>query len=736
MTDRTTPSSPADPMDWLAGSEMGRLIRSVDWSKTPLGALKSWPQSLRTTISLCLSSNFPIALAWGTHRTQIYNDGYWPICADKHPHSMGQDFKECWASAWPVIGGAFEQATSGRAAFLVNQRMFLERSGYLEETFFTFSFSPIRDESGQVAGLFHPVTELTQQSLGERRLKVLRALADGTAPARTVDEAIAFTLKSLADFSVDLPFVLVYLLDAERKRGRLAGQCGLPAGSPASPQDIPLDEESTHTWPLAQAVRHSRAEQVDDLTRRFGPLACSPYAEPPRTALLMPIIPSGQDHVLGIFIAGVSPRRALDDPYRGFYELLGKGVSDAFSSTRAYELERARAEALAEIDKAKTAFFSNVSHEFRTPLTLMLGPLEETITTSASLDETDRQRLELAHRNAMRLLKLVNSLLDFSRIEAGRVQVSYRPIDLATFTAEMAAMFSSAVESAGLQFIVDCPRLPEPVYVDPDMWEKIVLNLISNAFKFTFQGRIVVRLRWDDGQAVLTVADTGTGVPATELPRLFERFHRVPNARSRTYEGSGIGLALVQELVKLHGGSIKVDSTPDVGTTFTVTVPGGTAHLPVERIGAASQLASTARARVYAEEAKFWLPDGSDPPTRLLAEGAVGAAENGTGSEHRPRILWADDNADMRTYVRGLLEPYWDVDAVADGQQALETVQRGPLPDLVLTDVMMPHLDGFGLLQALRADSRTRNLPVILLSARAGEEARVEGLQAGADDYL
>ena len=716
-------------MDWLSGSEMGKLIRTMDWSKTPLGALESWPQSLRTTVSLCLGSTFPIALAWGPQRTQIYNDGYWPICAAKHPQSMGQDFKECWLTAWPVIGDAFEQAAAGRAAFLVNQRMVLDRSGFLEETFFTFSFSPIRDETGRVAGLFHPVTELTQQSLGERRLKVLRTLADSTAPARTMNQAIDFAMKALASFELDLPFALFYLLDADLKYARLVGQCGLPPGTPASPLKICLEKSSQHGWPMAKVARERGGELVDDLEQRFGPLVCGPYPEPLRTALVMPLVPSGQEQVLGIFITGVSTRRSLDEAYWTFYDMLGKGVTDALSSARAYELERSRAEALAEIDKAKTVFFSNVSHEFRTPLTLILGPLETLV--AANLDAATKHQLDLTHRNALRLLKLVNSLLDFSRIEAGRMQVNYTPTNLSTLSIEMASMFTSAMDTADISYVVDCPPLPELVYVDTDMWEKIILNLISNAFKYTFEGSVTVRLRWhadkDGGKAVLTVADTGTGMPKEHLPHLFERFYRVPNARSRTFEGSGIGLALVHELVKLHGGTIHVDSTPNVGTTFTVSIPGGKAHLPAERIGALPALASTAiEARAYVEEALHWLPE---------RDAVVSHVSQTSRSGLRPRILWADDNADMRAYVRGLLLPYWDVEAVADGQQALDSALRNP-PDLVLSDIMMPNLDGFGLLQALRADSRTRSTPVILLSAKAGEEARAEGLEAGADDYL
>jgi PAS domain S-box-containing protein len=409
---------------------------------------------------------------------------------------------------------------------------------------------------------------------------------------------------------------------------------------------------------------------------------------------------------------------------------------------KAYEREIARQrEELAELDKLKTQFFANISHEFRTPLTLMMGPLEDALADVDGLSPANRERLEMARRNAQRQLKLVNTLLDFSRIEAGRIQASYEPTDLAALTAELASVFRSAVERARMKLVVDCPPLPEPVWVDREMWEKIVLNLLSNAFKFTFDGEIRVGLR-QAGEAVeLSVSDTGTGIAAEELPRLFERFHRVKGAPGRSYEGSGIGLALVQELAELHGGGVRVESEIDRGSNFTLSIPLGTAHLPQERIGAARTLASTGlRSEAYAEEVLRWLPAESeavDSSSGRLTEREDQSANPQSDTRHpTSKILLADDNADMREYVRRLLaQGGYEVEAVADGLAALNAARERP-PDLMLTDVMMPGLDGFGLLAALRSEERTRTLPVILLSARAGEEARVEGMEAGADDYL
>ncbi len=728
---------------WLIeGGEMGKLIRSMDWTRTPLGPIESWPQSLRTTVSLCLASNFPISLAWGPRHVQIYNDGYWPICGGKHPQSMGQDFTECWASPWPVIEDAFTRARAGETSYIENQRMFLDRNGYLEETFFTFSFSPIRDETGGVGGLFHPVTETTIKMLSERRTRALRDLAARAGKAQDVEEAFTLAAQTLADWDLDLPFVLFYVVDSQGDEARLVTQKGLAAGSPASPRSIGLSTPGGNAWPLAEVFRSKQTQQVDDLETKFGSLPCGPYPESPSTALVLPIIPPGCGGALGFLVAGVSARLPLNEAYRAFYDLAAAGVTAAVASARAYSEERKRAEALAEIDRAKTAFFSNVSHEFRTPLTLILGPLEEELAESHDpLPPARRERLEMAHRNSLRLLRLVNMLLDFSRIEAGRIQASYEPTDLAGLTLELVSVFRSAVEKAGLTLNADCPPMPEPVYVDREMWEKIVLNLLSNAFKHTFDGSINVTLRWRASHVEMTVADSGVGIPAAELPRLFERFYRVKGTKSRTHEGTGIGLALVKELVALHGGKIVVESKEGQGSIFAVTIKTGREHLPPDRVEAARTITSTAtRDSAYIEEALRWLPNSSlqtaGSSIACAADGAALSKGAEPGADARkPRVLWADDNADLRSYVSGLLAPYYAVEAVADGEMALDAVLRRP-PDIILTDVMMPRLDGFGLLRELRSDPRTRTIPVILLSARAGEESAAEGLDAGADDYL
>ncbi len=734
-------------------SEMARRMRAFDWSKTPLGPTESWSPALRTVVRLMLANRLPMLLWWGPQYISIYNDPYRPVLGNKHPWGLGLPVSECWQEIWhvlkPLIDTPFQ---GGPATWDEDILLVINRYGFNEETHWLIAYSPVPDESVPrgIGGVLATVHETTEKVLSERRMTALHELGSRPAEAKTAEVACA-AAKALGAHGKDIPFALLYLTDADGKRAHLEAATGVSRGRAISPQLIDLDG-GTGGWPVSEARRTMRPQVVTDLAARFRDVPPGPWPDPPTTAVVLPIASGNPHEPAGFLVAGVSSRLRLDDAYRAFFDLIAGHLAAAVMNARAHEEEQRRAEALAELDRAKTAFFSNVSHEFRTPLTLLLGPVEDALADPAEpLPPGQRERLGTVHRSGLRLLKLVNTLLDFSRIEAGRVQAVYEPTDLAALTGELASSFRSACAKAGLRLAVDCPPLPEPVYVDRDMWEKVVLNLLSNAFKFTLEGGIEVRLRAAAGAAELTVRDTGTGIPAGELPRVFERFHRVEGSRGRTHEGTGIGLALVLELVKLHGGSVRADSAPGRGSTFSVSVPTGTAHLPANRIGAARTLRPTATgADAFVEEALRWLPD--EETSRSFPD-AVGNAREAFPPEGpvprlpprtagregdaapRPRILWADDNADMRDYVRRLLGPRYDVEAVADGEAALAAARARP-PELVLTDVMMPRLDGFGLLAALRADPRTRTTPVILLSARAGEESRVEGLQAGADDYL
>ncbi|HEY8943627.1 MAG TPA: ATP-binding protein, partial [Polyangiaceae bacterium] len=694
------------------GGEMGALMRSIDWSKTAVGPVDRWPQSLRTALSILLETGFPMYIAWGKEFTQFYNDGYRPILGStKHPSAMGIGTRETFAEIWDIIGPMFAGVLEGRPTTVVDFLLPLDRHGFTEECYFIFSYSPIREEGGSVGGVLVTVTETTQRVLGERRLKTTQALAAETRQAKTVLEACTIAGRVLDRNQADVPFAVVYLVAPDGKTAHAVARAGMVPCPPELTDSISLDGETF------LEVMSSSEPQTLDLT------SVSTNAN---AVLALPITPQGVGRPVALLMAGTSSRLILDAAYRDFLSLVASQIGTSIAGAQMLEQAEARAEELARLDRAKTIFFSNVSHEFRTPLTLMLGPTEEAMASpERALSGED---LETVYRNQQRLLKLVNTLLEFSRIEAGRVEARFLPTDLPALTTDLASAFRSATTRAGLELRVDCPPFTEPVYVDPEMWEKIVLNLLSNALKFTFEGTITVRLAQVDAAVELRVRDTGTGIAPDDLGRIFERFQRVERAAARTHEGSGIGLALVQELIAIHGGTIRAISELGRGTEFIVRLPLGFSHLPLERvaIGDESERAPSASVAAvpFVQEALRWLPDGE--------------REDGDGSAATSAaalVLVADDNADMREYLKRLLSVRYRVQAVGTGDEALATTLN-ERPDVVVSDVMMPGLDGFQLIAALRAREQTRTVPVILLSARAGEEARVDGLQAGADDYL
>ncbi|MET9069840.1 SpoIIE family protein phosphatase [Streptosporangium sandarakinum] len=729
-------------------SEMARRMRAYPWSSISMGEPGTWPASLRTACRICLTSRFPMIVWWGEELRFLYNDAYLPLLGSKHP-ALAKPGEEVWEEIWHTIGPMLRSVmASGEATWSEDLLLPMNRHGYWEETYWTYSYSPLHDDDGTVRGVFTAVSDTTERVIGERRLTVLQDLGAQAGHARSVTEACRLVARVLERAGLDVPFAAIYL----RRPGD--DEPVLTATSPEGAEIHPL-ADGPGDWPLREVLDTGRPVTMTDVAERFGALPAGGWQTPPTQAMVLPLAGETGGRNIGVIVLAAGAGRALDEAYESFLGLVARQTAALVNAAVAYRLQQRRAEELAELDRAKTAFFSNVSHEFRTPLTLIMGPVQELRGALAGADARVREDLEVVHRNGLRLGKLVNTLLDFSRIEAGRTQARYEPVDLSAVTAELAGVFRSAIDKAGLAFDVDCPPLPEPVHIDRGMWEKVVLNLLSNALKFTFDGSIRVALRGDGEHAVLTVADTGVGISEEELPRLFERFHRVESTRSRSNEGSGIGLALVRELVGLHGGAITAGSAEGEGTTFTVRLPFGAAHLPPGNIvpaGAAEAVSVTADP--FVEEALRWLP--GDTPARGTGsagepgesgeitgagrDGAAGQAPEGLpapedGEAGRARVLIADDNADMREYLTRLLRPAYRVTVVTDGRDALEAVRADP-PDLVVSDVMMPRLDGLQLVAALRADPRTAGVPVLLLSARAGQEASIEGLEAGADDYL
>jgi PAS domain S-box-containing protein len=736
----------AAPSFLTGGGELGALIRAYDWSRTALGAPETWPQGLKIAIRIMLTSRQPIWIGWGDELLYFYNDAYKSIIGGKHPVALGQPTKVVWREIWPDIEPLLNTALTGVEGIFVEQKLLImERNGFPEETYYTFSYSPIPGDDGEPCGIICANSDGTMQVVGERQLALLKELAAASPDGRDWREACELSARALRTNMQDLPFALLYAAEPGSNTVTLVGANGIEPGHPGAPESMHIDGDMQ--WPLADVLKFQVPHMVRGLTQRFGAaLPAGPWHLAPEQAVILPVSPGSATTHAVVLIAGLNPCRLYDDAYRSFLNLVAGQIGAGIGYAQAYEEERRRAQALAEIDRAKTTFFSNISHEFRTPLTLMLGPLEELLArpqlaVSADLrkpgaDVDDRALIEITHRNGLRLLKLVNALLDFSRIEAGRMQIHTQPTDIASFTAELASLFQSAIEAAGLRLELEIPASPVIVPLDREMWEKVVMNLLSNAYKFTFFGTIRVAIRaLEDGGVEVRVTDSGIGIAQEEVPQLFERFHRVAGAPGRSVEGSGIGLAMVQELVKLHGGTVRVDSTLGEGACFTVELPRG-AVLPPS--GDTTVHAAMSRhARTYVDAALRWSPENE-----ILAEPAASAPASATPGEAAPaaesaaRLLVVDDNADLRDYMSRILRAAGhDVRLAADGEAALEAARAEP-PDLVLSDVMMPRLDGFGLLRELRADPRLRDTPVLMLSARAGEEALVDGIAHGADDYL
>ena len=587
---------------FVGSSELARLMRTTDWSQTPVGVPATWPASVCAIIRMMLTSRYAMWMGWGPDLTFFYNDAYARMTLGvKHPWALGKPASRVWSEIWPTIGSRIEHVlATGDATWDEGLQLFLERSGFPEETYHTFSYSPLHQEDGQIAGMFCVVTEETTRVIGERHLGLLHSLGSSLASCQATEDVWSALQQVLSHDSRDLPFTLVYLFDTDDETASLVARSNVDPADPMARTTIPIDDA---VWPLRR-LRDEARHVLIDLPGPTG-WPSGPWPLPPTRAILLPLAQPGQSRPAGVFIAGLNPYRPVDAEFETFITLFVGQLAAGLANAQAYVNERLRAEALAEIDRAKTAFFSNVSHELRTPLTLILGPVGDALASDTR--RLDASQLELVHRNGVRLRKLVNGLLDFSRLEAGRVEASFEPVDMGRYTAELASAFQSLVQGAGLRFVVEHPSSTEPTYLDCELWEKIVLNLISNAFKFTLEGEIRVSVSRRNDRMVLAVRDTGFGIPAAELPRIFERFHRVEGASGRTYEGTGIGLALVQELVRLHGGTIGVESALGQGSTFTVSLPLGSMHLPAASVRT-PQVSQRPRfgAGAFVEEASSW----------------------------------------------------------------------------------------------------------------------------------
>jgi len=661
--------------------EMLDLFHRTDWSSTPFGPVESWTSDLSFLVDVCLSSRFPMLICWGPDLLMLYNDGYRALLgSSKHPQAWGRPVREVWPEVWDVIGPMLAGvASGGPATWVEDELLVVDRNGYLEEAYFTWSYGAVHDGTGAVTGILNVATETSAKVLAERRADVSARL-----------------LATLAD-AEDAEDVRRRCLDVLRSDNHDHLESDLRWAAPGHPAPAAVDDEG-------------------------------------RMVHVVPVMEPGAVEPTAHLLLTENPRQPWDPTLQGYAEVCASHVAMALSGIRHLEEERRRTEVLTELDIAKSDFFANVSHELRTPLTLIAGPVQDALADSA-LDPDQRRRFELIRRNTDRLAGLVDRILDLTRVEAGAVEPHWVEADIEELVAGIAANFRPAIEHSGLEFEVVCDELDHDAYVDVDMFERIVLNLLANALKFTAQGGISLRLAGDDDGYSVAVTDTGIGIAEKDLDLVFDRFRQLDRGEDRrSREGAGIGLSLVRQLVDLMGGTVSVQSTQGQGSTFTVSFPWGEAAS-----GAALRPSIRPRsAESFIDEASSWVVrDDVAAQMEGLTTTEAGAPTSPTAAVAgpRPTLLVVEDNHDMRDYITRHCVVDYDIVSVRDGVEALEhlRVQR---PSIVLADVMMPRLDGLALVREIRSDPSLRDLPVVLLSARAGVEASTTGLLEGADDYV
>jgi PAS domain S-box-containing protein len=605
--------------------EMAALMRSVDWGATTLGPVEGWPQSLCTVVRILLGSREGMWLVWGPDQVFLYNDAWRAMTmGDRHPGALARPAAQAWPDVWPAVQERIApMLATGRAGFDDELMLLMQRGDRLEETYHTVSYCPVPDDAGHIGGLLCIGVDDTARVLQERRLHCLRETAAIVASPQPEDAMAAALQRVLGRCTRDLPFTLAYLFD-DRDDARLACTSGIAPGHPAAPECIPAGDAVP--WPAA-AVRHGGTLVLHDLGG-LGELPRGAWDRPPGAAALASHTPSWQQQAAGFLVVGLHPYLPWDASYQEFVQQLADRVCAGLAVARSHAIANGTSPA------AAAAGQSGRRHQQR---------------------ELQGARAQVAEmrRSMERLRELAHTLADFSPPGWDRGETAQERVTLAAYTTELASLFRDTIESAELRLVIDCRPLAEPVDVDPALWEKLVLLLLSNATESTSAGSITLGLRRVRRTVELSVSDTGSGVPARKV-------------------------AQVEALARLLGATVRVERGDGRGSRCTVV-------LPVDRMraGGATAAAHGAAAR---------------PPAAAA------------------RILIADDDPDMRRYLRRLLGTHYHVQTFAVTTAALAAA-RAMVPDLVLVDALLPDLDGAAFARVLRADARTRGVPVIQLTA-------------------
>jgi signal transduction histidine kinase len=609
------------------GGDIGALMRATDWSKTALGPVENWSQSLRTIVSVLLVSRFPLLLWWGPQYISIYNDAYRPILGKKHPRSIAQPVNECWSDIWHILEPLIDTPFfGGPATWIEDLPLELNRNGFVEETHFTIACSPVPDNTAPrgIGGVLAMMHEITQKIVGKRRLAALRDLGARAGQAKTARGACEIAAEALGEHAEDVPFALVYLIEASGRRARLACAAGTPVGGPFAPIEVALgdDAEPSAYWPLAEMARGSTTVVVEHLSARSAAVPPGPWADPPDTAVVTPLRAAEAQRLAGVLVAGVSSRLSLDHQYRSFLERVGIQIATAIANASTYQEERRRTEALADITTHKNAeaemrrfnetleervaaeierrlqaeaalrqaqkmeaigqLTGGVAHDMNNLLLVIQGNLEllERHLPSAKTGVRLRRPVQRALHGVERAAALTQQLLAFAR----RQPLDPKPIEPGRLVAGMSQLLRRTL---GKTIAIET-RLADGlwrIFADPNQLENAILNLAVNARDAMPDGgtltletvnailgaeEIGPQAEARSGEYVLiAVRDTGTGMSREDAERAFEPFFTTKGVG----KGTGLGLSQVYGFVKQSGGHVDIRSELGRGTTVRIYLP-------------------------------------------------------------------------------------------------------------------------------------------------------------------
>jgi signal transduction histidine kinase len=654
--------------------------RSFDWSVTGIGAPEQWPAEWRAALHLCRHAQLPVWLALGEELELIYNDSFAALDDALTNDRIPMPIRVAWQDVW-----------SDRLDALIARALVSERSASCSLRIggpqpIHVAFSALHDDLGRPIGVFGTAVlgELAEQEV----ILLLELMRKGLG-VRRIDEAVAACTAALPGLIAHHDFVGLYLIDPELAAAVRCGQAGA-LGSTALPAQLALPEDIASSALWATALAGSNRGSSDATPE---PVVCSLIEE--------------RGRIRGVLLAGPADSELLQAVAIHAGELI------AYVSTQAAaEVEASGERRVISADD----FALNLSRQLQAPLKLLMQEIDDLLVAGRVSPDSISQ-LRIARRRARRLARLVDMLRQLFMFDGQRAVPRLRPLKVAAATRSLCELFRPAFDQAGIGFHVDCTQLEHPAWVDRELWEKIICNLLANALKFTLHGEVRVVLHGSGGELVLTVSDTGCGIHEADMPLVFDRFFAGRARNARSDEGVGVGLSWVRELVGLHDGTIRVASALGQGSSFTVRIP--------YRRGASPESPEDPLEQVGSYEA----PDTLEAMTEWSLAAVDAGASPGT------RILIAEGDVQTQTYLKALLGARWVVDVVANADAAVARAIE-LRPGLILADIETADIDGVDLARRLRETPSTQDIPVILICGRRGERHSIDGLEAGALDYV